>query len=101
MARDADDDLVHAMQAHHDIVVRYAGELDEAGEALSRLAAKLRAAKGQLLSADVEQHATTVSRIARELALGLEAMQRLVDSARTVRLPISEVARANAEDGDI
>lgn len=89
---DYDADLAWALQAHHDAIVRHATSLlavaEQAGVPTSH-PDPYRV---------LRQLSAETSRIARELALGLEGLQRLIDSAKTVRLPISDIARATEEE---
>lgn len=88
---DHDADLAYALQAHHDSVVHHAATL-------GALAERGRVAQHPDPYRLLREISEATARVANELALGLEGLQRLIDSAKTVRLPFSEIARANMED---
>lgn len=87
---DYDADLAWALQAHHDSIIQHATSLAAVAE---RASVTSHPDPYQLL----RHLSSEADRVARELALGLEGLQRLIDSAKTVRLPISDIARAEEE----
>lgn len=94
-------ELLTAWQAHRLQLARASGDMAELGNTMADLALRLDRMRLKFDSEVCMKASTTAARIAHELALGLERIDRMAEPALEDTRPMSveEIAEISGDDG--
>jgi hypothetical protein len=95
LTAEPEEDVVESLSAYIEIEQRRIEEIAGLRDSLADEALALRKLGLRANSERVSLASSVCARIANEAAIGIVAMTRLLDAAKTVRLSISTVAAGN------
>lgn len=95
MTAEPEVDLIESLSARVEIDQRRAEEMAGARDRLADIALALRKMGHKEIAAQVLDESSLCARMASEIAIGVVAMDRLLDAAKTMRISVASIAAGN------